>query len=53
MTRGFVADAGGVLRLPKRVPRAIAMEILLTGEPLDAATASGSASSTASSSRPG
>jgi crotonobetainyl-CoA hydratase len=41
VTRGFVADAGGVLRLPKRVPRAIAMEILLTGEPLDARTAAG------------
>jgi crotonobetainyl-CoA hydratase len=39
VTRGFVADAGGVLRLPKRVPRAIAMEILLTGEPIDAAAA--------------
>jgi crotonobetainyl-CoA hydratase len=39
VTRGFVADAGGVLRLPKRVPRAIAMEILLTGEPLDATDA--------------
>jgi crotonobetainyl-CoA hydratase len=39
VTRGFVADAGGVLRLPKRLPRAIAMEILLTGEPIDAARA--------------
>ncbi len=28
---GFVADAGGVLRLPKRLPRAIAMDMLLTG----------------------
>ncbi len=28
---GFVADAGGVLRLPRRLPRAIAMEMLLTG----------------------
>lgn len=28
---GFVADAGGVFRLPKRVPHAIAMEMLLTG----------------------
>lgn len=36
VNRGFVADAGGVLRLPKRLPRAIAMEILLTGEPIDA-----------------
>jgi crotonobetainyl-CoA hydratase len=37
--RGFVADAGGVLRLPKRLPRALAMEMLLTGEPIDAAEA--------------
>ncbi|MFL5768046.1 MAG: enoyl-CoA hydratase-related protein [Actinomycetota bacterium] len=28
---GFVPDAGGVLRLPRRLPRAIAMEMLLTG----------------------
>ncbi len=33
---GFVADAGGVLRLPKRLPRAIAMEMLLTGRRMDA-----------------
>jgi crotonobetainyl-CoA hydratase len=33
---GFVADAGGVLRLPRRLPRAIAMEMLLTGRRLDA-----------------
>ena len=39
VTRGFVADAGGVLRLPKRLPRALAMEMLLTGEPIDAAEA--------------
>jgi crotonobetainyl-CoA hydratase len=37
--RGFVADAGGVLRLPKRLPRALAMEMLLTGQPIDAAEA--------------
>ena len=28
---GFVADAGGIFRLPKRLPRAVAMEMLLTG----------------------
>lgn len=39
VNRGFVADAGGVLRLPKRLPRALAMEMLLTGEPIDAAEA--------------
>jgi crotonobetainyl-CoA hydratase len=33
---GFVADAGGVLRLPQRLPRAIAMEMLLTGRRMDA-----------------
>ncbi len=33
---GFVADAGGVLRLPKRLPRAIAMEMLLTGRRMGA-----------------
>jgi crotonobetainyl-CoA hydratase len=33
---GFVPDAGGVLRLPKRLPRAIAMEMLLTGRRMDA-----------------
>jgi crotonobetainyl-CoA hydratase len=33
---GLVPDAGGVLRLPKRIPRALAMEMLLTGRPIDA-----------------
>ena len=28
---GFVPDAGGVVRLPRRLPRALAMELLLTG----------------------
>lgn len=28
---GMVADSGGVLRLPRRLPRAIALEMLLTG----------------------
>ena len=39
VTRGLVADAGGVLRLPKRLPRAVAMEMLLTGRPMDAGEA--------------
>jgi crotonobetainyl-CoA hydratase len=39
VTLGLVADAGGVLRLPARVPRAIALEYLLTGRRLDAAEA--------------
>jgi enoyl-CoA hydratase len=34
--RGLVAGAGGALLLPQRVPRAVAMELLLTGEPVDA-----------------
>ena len=28
---GMVADSGGVLRLPKRLPRPLAMELMLTG----------------------
>lgn len=36
---GFVADAGGVLRLPRRLPRALAMEMLLTGRRMDPAEA--------------
>jgi enoyl-CoA hydratase/carnithine racemase len=37
--RGLVAAAGGVLRLPSRLPRNIAMELVLTGNPIDATTA--------------
>jgi enoyl-CoA hydratase len=37
--RGLVAAAGGLLRLPLLVPRAIAMELILTGNTLDAARA--------------
>jgi crotonobetainyl-CoA hydratase len=33
---GFVPDAGGVVRLPARLPRAIAMELLLTGRRMGA-----------------
>ena len=36
---GLIPDAGGVLRLPRRLPRAIAMEMLLTGRRMDAAEA--------------
>jgi enoyl-CoA hydratase len=35
-TRGLVAGAGGLIRLPKRVPQAVAYEMALTGEPIDA-----------------
>lgn len=34
--RGLVPDAGGALRLPKRLPRAVAMELMLTGRPMSA-----------------
>jgi enoyl-CoA hydratase/carnithine racemase len=37
--RGLVASAGGVIRLPKRIPSAIALELVLTGEPLKASRA--------------
>jgi enoyl-CoA hydratase/carnithine racemase len=34
--RGLLAGAGGLIRLPKRLPLAIALELALTGEPIDA-----------------
>jgi enoyl-CoA hydratase/carnithine racemase len=37
--RGLFAAAGGALRLPRTVPRVRAMELLLTGDPIDARTA--------------
>jgi len=37
--RGLVAAAGGVLRLPRRIPGAIAKELILTGEPISASRA--------------
>jgi enoyl-CoA hydratase/carnithine racemase len=37
--RGLVAAAGGVIRLPRRIPSAIAMELALTGEMLSVARA--------------
>jgi crotonobetainyl-CoA hydratase len=33
---GIIADSGGVQRLPKRLPRAMVMELLLTGRRLEA-----------------
>jgi crotonobetainyl-CoA hydratase len=39
VTRGLVAAAGGVIRLPAQLPRKIAMHMILTGEPVDAAVA--------------
>jgi crotonobetainyl-CoA hydratase len=35
-TIGVIPDAGGILRLPRRLPRAIAMEMMLTGKRLTA-----------------
>lgn len=39
VTRGLVAAAGGLLRLPKIVPYPVAMRMALTGDPLTAAEA--------------
>lgn len=38
---GIVPDSGGVFRLPKRLPRAIALEMMLTGKRLSAVEAQG------------
>jgi enoyl-CoA hydratase len=35
-SRGLVAAAGGLIRLPKRVPITIALEMALTADPIDA-----------------
>ncbi|HVB71308.1 MAG TPA: crotonase/enoyl-CoA hydratase family protein [Acidimicrobiales bacterium] len=35
-TRGLVAGAGGLIRLPRRVPLTVALEMALTGDPIDA-----------------
>ena len=34
--RGLIVGAGGLLRLPKRLPMAVALELALTGDPVDA-----------------
>jgi len=39
VSRGLVAGSGGLVRLPQRIPRNIALQYSLTGEPLGAATA--------------
>ena len=39
--RGLIAGSGGLLRLPHRVPLAVAMEHAMTGEPLTAVDAHG------------
>ena len=37
--RGLAAAAGGLMRLPARIPRTVAMELALTGDPMSAADA--------------
>jgi len=39
ITRGFFPGAGGPQRLPRLIPQAAAMEMILTGDPIDAAAA--------------
>jgi E-phenylitaconyl-CoA hydratase len=39
ITRGFFPGGGGPQRLVRAVPQAVAMEMILTGDPIDAATA--------------
>lgn len=34
--RGLIASAGGLYRLPRALPRAVALEMILTGEPIGA-----------------
>ncbi len=34
--RGLIAGAGGIYRLPRQIPRAVALEMIATGEPIDA-----------------
>ncbi len=37
--RGLIAGAGGLYRLPRALPRNLALELVMTADPLDAATA--------------
>jgi crotonobetainyl-CoA hydratase len=39
VARGIIAGAGGAFRLPRQIPQKIAMEVILTGQPLTAARA--------------
>lgn len=36
---GMIAGAGGAIRLPRQIPRKVAVEMLLTGRPMDAVEA--------------
>ncbi len=37
-SRGLIAGAGGLIRLPRRIARAVALEMALTGEPFERRT---------------
>lgn len=37
--RGLIAGAGGLYRLPRAIPRNLALELVMTGDPIDAAAA--------------
>ncbi len=37
--RGLIAGAGGLIRMPKRLPMAVALELAMTGDAIDAARA--------------
>ncbi|MFL6022364.1 MAG: crotonase/enoyl-CoA hydratase family protein [Marmoricola sp.] len=37
--RGLIAAAGGLIRLPAQLPQKVAMQLILTGDPIDAASA--------------
>jgi enoyl-CoA hydratase/carnithine racemase len=39
--RGLLAGAGGTFRLPRSIPRAVALRMLATGDPIDATEARG------------
>ncbi|EHI12159.1 crotonase/enoyl-CoA hydratase family protein [Mycolicibacterium thermoresistibile] len=39
VTRGLTPNGGGLLRLPRRIPHHLAMELILTGRPVTAARA--------------
>ena len=36
VSRGLLAAAGGLIRLPKRIPMALALELAMTGDPISA-----------------
>jgi enoyl-CoA hydratase/carnithine racemase len=36
VSRGLIAAAGGLIRLPRTLPRNLALELVMTGDPLDA-----------------